>query len=82
MKLVNGLEYKSYEEQLKEQALSSLEKRKLMGNLIALYSCLRGGCRQVGIDRLSQVLEEIGYCDGENLKSCENIFVEESLQAG
>ncbi|KAK4818077.1 hypothetical protein QYF61_004627 [Mycteria americana] len=71
-KLVKGLDGMSYGEWLRTLGLSSLEKRRLRGDLIALYSFPRRGSGEGGADLFSLVSSD-RMC-GNGSKLCQERF--------
>ena len=62
--MTKGLEHLSYEERLRELGLFSLKKRNCKGDLINVYKCLKGGCKEAGSRLCPVVPSDRTQCDG------------------
>ena len=67
-KLVEGLEGTSYQEWLRTLGLSSLERRRLRGDLVALYSFLRRGSGEGAADLFSLGSSDRTHGNGSKLR--------------
>ncbi|KAK4822202.1 LOW QUALITY PROTEIN: hypothetical protein QYF61_011843, partial [Mycteria americana] len=67
IKIMKGVKGKTYEEWLRSLGLFSLEKRRLSGDLTAVYNFLKGGRRGGGADLLSLITSDRTQGNGMKL---------------
>ena len=67
-KMIKGVEHLSYEDRLREWGLFSLEKRRLQGDLIAVFWYLKGTCKKDGDKLFSRACCDRIKGDGFKLK--------------
>lgn len=68
MKMIQGLVHQSYEERLKELGFFRVEKRKLQGDLIVAFQCLKGFYKHEGNQILTWAGNERTRENGFKLK--------------
>jgi len=56
--MIQGLEHISYEDRQRELGLLSLEKRRLWGDLISAFQCLKRACKQAGEGLLTRACSD------------------------
>ena len=67
-KMIQGMKHLSYKDGLKELSLYSLEKKRLQGDLIVAFQCLRGSYRKEGKRLFNGVCVERKRENGFKLK--------------
>jgi len=68
--MIRGMAHHSYEQRLRELGLSSLEKRMLQGDLIAVFQYLKGTYKKAGEGLFTKTCSDRTRSEGFKLKEC------------